>query len=209
MATKSSAHPLKVVLKLPHKVAEFLIAAQAIHDKMAADPKTYPSPTPTLAVLASHIADLVTQEAATKSRTVGAVATRNAAQKVVANDLNSERAYVEGLVNADPENAVTIAANAGMSLRKAPVRSKSDLATKKGAVSGTVHLSAKATKGVRANEWQYSLDGGKSWIDLPSTTKAQTSVPNLTPGTTVWFRQRPITKTGLPDWGQPVSTLVT
>jgi hypothetical protein len=67
---------------------------------------------------------------------------------------------------------------------------------------------AKATKGAKANEWQYSLDGGKTWIDLPPTTKASTAIQNLTPGTSVSIRQRVLTKAGLSDWGQPFSTLV-
>jgi len=77
-----------------------------------------------------------------------------------------------------------------------------------GAVSGSVHAIAKATKGARANEWQYSLDGGKTWFDLLPTTGADTTIHGLTPGTTVSIRQRVLTKAGLTDWGQPVSTLV-
>ena len=83
------------------------------------------------------------------------------------------------------------------------------LAVKPGTVSGTVNIVAKATKGAKQNQWQYSLDGGKTWIDLPPTTKARTAVASLTPGTTVTVRQRVFTKAGVGDWGQPVSQFVT
>jgi hypothetical protein len=115
---------------------------------------------------------------------------------------------VEQLVNADSANGATIAQDAGMQLRKVPTRNKPLLALNKGATTGTVHVVAKATKGAKANEWQYSLDGGKTWIDMTPTTKANTSIQNLTPGTTVSVRQRVLTKAGQSDWGQPVSTLV-
>ena len=208
MVTKTLTHTTHVVLKSPHKVGDFIIHAQFIHDTMAANVKTLPSPSPALTVLEADIGDLSTKQAATKTRTAGTVADRDAALKVVADDLNCERAYVEQLVNADPTNAAVIAGDSGMLIRKAPSRNKPLLAAKHGAVSGAVAVVAKATKGAKTNNWQYSLDGGKTWIDLPPTTAAKTTVHNLTPGTTVTFRQRVVTKAGLSDWGQPVSTLV-
>ncbi len=206
--TRNNRRTVRVALKLPGKVADFIVRAQSIHDTMGANAKALPSPTPALTTLASHISDLVIKEAATKARTTGAAADRDAAMKIVADDLNSERAYVEQLVNADTANAVTIAEDAGMMLRKVTPRNKPDLATKPGATSGTVRVFAKATKGAKTNFWQYSTDGGKTWIDMLPTTGANTSLDDLTPGTIVSFRQRVITKMGLGDWGQPVSTLV-
>jgi len=79
---------------------------------------------------------------------------------------------------------------------------------KLGTVTGTVEVVAKATKGAKMNDWQYSTDGGKTWIDAPPTSKATTTIPNLTPATTVMFRQRVFTKAGLSNWGQPVSALI-
>jgi hypothetical protein len=144
MANKSS-RTIRVVLKMPLTVADFIVRAQTIHDTMAANPKTFPTPSPALTVLAADIADLITKEAS-KARTVGAVADRDAAKKVVSDDLCSEQAYVTQLVNADPANGAIIAQDAGMQLRKVSSRNKPDLALKKGAVSGAVQAIAKATK---------------------------------------------------------------
>jgi hypothetical protein len=94
-----------------------------------------------------------------------------------------------------------------LKLHQSPVRNKPPLAVKAG-VSGSVQVVAKATKGAKANDWQMSTDGGKTWVDMPSTTKAMTTVANLTPGTTVQFRQRVLTKAGSSDWSIPVPHVV-
>ncbi len=95
-----------------------------------------------------------------------------------------------------------------MTLRKARVYHKSDLATSQ-EVSSTVKVVAKATQGGRSYEWQYSTDGGKTWVSVSPTTQASVSIPNLVPGVMTMFRQRAVTKSGPTDWSNPVSTLVT
>jgi hypothetical protein len=206
MATKAS-RTIRVVLKLPEKVADFIVRAQAIHDTMAANATTLNAPTPPLSVLAAHIADLIVKEAAVTARTLGAAGDRDAAKKAVSDDLSDERAYVEHLVNADPANAAIIAQDAAMTIRTQAPRSKPLLAIKRGTISGTVQAVAKAVKGAKANHWQYSTDG-KTWIDLDPTTGAKITLQHLTPGSTVSFRHRVLTKAGMSDWGEPVSTLV-
>ena len=172
MSKKSGHHTTRVVLKLPYKVADFIIRAQGIHDAMAANSGTLPKPSPALPVLQAHIDDLITKQAAAKTRVAGAVEDRDAVLKLVALDLGSERGYVEQLVNADPGNGDVIAQDAAMTLRKVPSVNKSALAAKPGPASGMVHVVAKAVKGARANDWQYSVDGGKTWIDVVPTTRA-------------------------------------
>jgi len=209
MAKKEDTNKIEVTLGSPRRIADLLVFAQTVHDTMAANSKTLPSPNPALTVLQTDIGTLTTTQATAKTRVAGAVAARDAAAKVLKVDLNNERAYVESLVNANPANAAEIVAAAGMSLHKPPTRSKPPLAIQAGATSGTVKLVAKATQGAAANDWQVSTDGGKTWVDLPSTTKATTTVANLTPGTTVQFRQRVLTKDGVSDWSVPVPHIVT
>jgi hypothetical protein len=209
VAKKSPIQTVHVVMKLPRRIADYIVAAQKIHDQMEANAPTLPTPNPSLVLLQPQIDAVNTKEALVKARASGAVADRDAALKVLAVSLNTERAYVEGVCNANPTNALTIAQDAGMTLRTVPTREKPPLAAKAAKVSGSVVLAAKATKGAKANNWQYSLDGGKTWVDLPQTTKATTTVPNLQPGMTVEFRQRVLTKTGVSDWGQPISHIVT
>jgi hypothetical protein len=60
-----------------------------------------------------------------------------------------------------------------------------------------------------AYEWAYSIDGGKTWIALPSTIQGKTTVAGLAAGTTAMFRYRTVTpKGGEGDWTQPAALLV-
>jgi hypothetical protein len=60
-------------------------------------------------------------------------------------------------------------------------------ATKQGSVSGTAKITA-VSAGHRASyEWQYSVDGGKTWVTAPATMQA---------------------KAGEGDWSQAVALLV-
>ena len=209
MASKAEVLPHKiiVVLGLPRPVSAFIIRAGQIHDSFVANTASYPSPPVAMTVFAAHIADLTAKEQAAKARTTGAVADRDASRKQVVVDLGELQGYVSQVVNATPANAAVLAQDAGMSVRKYTHPAKPPLAAKQ-KLSGTVQLVAKATKGAKSNEWQYSTDGGKTWVDLPPTTKASTTV-NLMPGTTVSYRQRVLTKSGRSDWSQPISALVT
>jgi hypothetical protein len=205
---KPSTNKIAVTLGLPQNIGALLAFGQMVHDTMAANPKSLPLPSPALSVLQASIDTLAQKEAIAKTRVAGAVTDRDLAAKALKVALNNERAYVELVVNADPANAAQIAQDAGLRLRKPTVRNKPPLAVKAGAVSGSVKVVAKATKGAKANDWQYSLDDGKTWVALPSTTKATTSVANLSPGTTVQFRQRVLTKAGASDWSVPVPHIV-
>jgi hypothetical protein len=205
---KNNISPILVVLALKQTSIPALIQrATVIVTAMTANKATFPSPTPPLATVLADIAALTAAQTAFKSR-AGSLADRDDKQQVVVADVGQLHSYVQLLVNAAPSQAAIIATDAAMSLRKKPVRSKAPLSVKQ-TVSGSVQVVAKATAGAGANEWQYSIDGGKTWIDVPSTTKAKTTIPNLTPGATVTYRQRVVTKDGVGNWSQPISALVT
>jgi hypothetical protein len=208
MAKQVSTSKIGVALNAPLKVADVLVFAQNVHDKMAASTVLLPTPSPALPLLQTDIDALASKESLVKGKAPGAVIDRDAALKVLRIDLNNECAYVELVANADPANAAKIADAAGMSLHKPRARTKAPLAAKAGTTSGVVQLIALHAAGAKANEWQYSTDGGKTWLDLPSTTKATTTVTNLPPGTTVQFRQRAVTKSGVSDWSLPVPHVV-
>ena len=208
MAKKVSTSKIGVALMAPPKVAELLVFSQNVHDKMAAASGLLPTPSPALAVLQTSIDTLAAKEALVKGKVPGAVIDRNSALRSLKVALNNERAYVELVANADPANAAKIADAAGMALHKSRARTKAPLAAKAGTTSGVVHLVALHAKGAKANEWQYSLDAGKTWIDVPSTTAAKTTVSNLPPATTVQFRQRAVTKAGVSEWSLPLPHVV-
>jgi hypothetical protein len=199
---------INVVLALkPASVPKLIVRATSIVNAMTANKTTFPAPTPTLAQCLADITALTNAETALKSHT-GPRADRDNQRKLVVADMQSLHAYVQQLASASPAQASAIATDADMTLRKVTAHTKAPLAVKQ-TVSGSVKVVAKATKGAKGNEWQYSVDGGKTWIDVPPTTKATVTINSLTPGVTVSYRQRVLTKTGLGDWSQPISALVT
>ncbi len=181
--------------------------ATAIVSAMSANPLTFKAPTVAFATVTGHVTGLGSAEAAFKAHT-GTKADRDTQYKLVVEDCNLLHAYVQTLASASPSEAATIAADAAMTLRKTGSRHKNNLATSQ-KVTSTVDVVAKATAGGRSYEWQYSTDGGKTWLGVPPTTKASVSIPNLQPGVMTMFRQRAVTKSGPTDWSNPVSTLVT
>ncbi len=46
--TRNNRRTVRVALKLPGKVADFIVRAQSIHDTMGANANPLPSPTPAL-----------------------------------------------------------------------------------------------------------------------------------------------------------------
>jgi hypothetical protein len=195
-----------VVLTVPHSVAAVLVLSKAVLQAVTANKTTFPSPNPSVAQFGSDISALDTAETAVKTKTVGTVAVRNEKLATVVADLRQLRAYVQLIANASPEQAASIAASAGMTLRKPVVRNKSDLAAKT-TVSGSVKLVAKATAGSHAHEWQYSLDG-KTWMNAPSSLQAKTTITGLQTNVLTYFRHCAVSKTGPGNWSQPISFLV-
>ncbi len=130
------------------------------------------------------------------------------ARTIVDGDLKELRAYVEKVANATPDQALSIIQSAGMSVRKVPVQNKGELNVKPDRISGSVKVSAKVgVPGHEAHEWQYSLDQ-ETWTSAPSTLQAKMIMAGFTPGVIVYFRHRAITKAGLGNWRQTVSTMV-
>ena len=179
----------------------------AILAEMTANAAIFKSPPIAFTVVSGHVVDLQAAETTAQTRTKGTAAARDAKKLIVIADGKQLHAYVQQLVNASPEDALTIANVAAMSLRVSPSKHKSDLAVKH-VTSGTVKVVAKASKAARAHDWQYSADGGKTWTQVPPTLAARTTITGLTPGQTVVFRHRAITKTGASDWSEPVSLIV-
>jgi hypothetical protein len=205
----SKTPKIHVALKRPRSVTALISLVQAIEAAMASASVTFPSPTPTMAVFTSDINELVTAENAAKTRAKGAVQTRDAKLAIVLADLKQLVAYVEGVANANPANAAAIINSAGMVVRKQPLRAKNDLNFRKTAISGSVVVLARVgSRQKQSHEWEYSIDGGKTWLPLPPTTQAKTTITGLTAGSTVQVKHRAITKTGPSPWTDAASAMV-
>ena len=205
---KTTVPKVYVVLRRPRAAAAFLPMAKAIYAAVANAKTTFPTPTPPLAQLSTDINAFDAAQTAVLTHTKGAAQTRDVAMTVVVNDLDLLRGYVQTVADADPSNALAIAHSAGMDLRKTASATKNDLNAKAGKVSGSIAVSARLG-GVRAaHEWEYSTDGGKTWISSPSSLQAKTTITGLTPMTAVMVRHRAVTKTGPQDWSATVTAVV-
>ena len=207
MSTTKSVHRSLAILSLPRPAAALITTAQRVTTAMTGN-TALPNPVPTLAEVAVAIGALQTAQSAALARTAGAVTARNDRRATLVGLLQELRGYVQKTADADPENSAAIIQSGGMAVKKAPVHKPRVFGAAQGAVSGTVKL-VTASAGNRASyDWESSNDGGKTWVPLPSTLRAGTSVTGLAAGTTVLFRYRSVPKAGVADWSQPVAMLV-
>ncbi len=136
----------------------------------------FPNPVLPLTALSGAIADLWSAETAALARTKGAVATRNAERATLVGLLQQEKAYVQAQADASPENGPSILEGAATAVSKVPTRPPRVFSVKPGTVSGTVRVVAPQAAHRASYEWQYSTDGGKTWLDLPPTLQARTAL---------------------------------
>jgi len=88
------------------------------------------------------------------------------------------------------------------------VRKFSGFHTKLGTAPGSVKVVAPAAARRASYDWQYSIDGGKTWVDLLHTLQSKTTVTGLPTMTTVQFRYFATVKAGPGPWSQPISIFV-
>ncbi len=207
MTKKKQTHRPIAVLSIPRRVQAFVPYAQSIVTAMTGNP-SFPSPVPALALVTTATGALQDAESATLARTKGAVEARDDKRAALVALLQQLRGYVQTVADGDIETAATVIRSAGMAVKKVATAKARTFSAEQGAVSGSAKLVAPSAGPRASYEWQYSTDGGKTWIAAPSTLQARTTVPGLTPGATVEFRFRPILKTGQGDWSQTAQLIV-
>jgi hypothetical protein len=204
--TKSVRRPT-IALALPKSVPALISYAQGIVERMTANP-SFPNPSPALVAVTAAINELQTAETAALSRIKGAVVARNEKRTALIAALQHLRAYVQAVADAETTNAASIIESAGVAVRKTPTRRARAFAAKPGPVSGVAKVVAEQAARRASYNWQYSTDGGKTWITAPSTLQAKTTIGGLVPGATVQFKYKAVTRAGEGDWSQPVSLMI-
>jgi len=207
MTVTNKPHRALAILKLPRNVPTLIAIASQIIKSMTGN-AYFPSPTPSPAALQGAVNDLMTAQTAAQSRTKGAVALRNEKKQALVTMLEETRTYVQTTADTNPENGPSIIESAGIALRKAPLRAPRGFHVKSGPISGSVKIVAPAAARRASYEWQYSADGGKTWVSLPSTLQSKTSLSGLPAQTTVQFRYRAVTRTGEGDWNPAIAFVV-
>jgi hypothetical protein len=194
------------VMKLPKAVPALLKAAAALIAALSSP--SFPNAASVIAALSKAVTAADAAETATKTRAKGTVAARNAAVTALVAEIHAAKAFVQQTADADPEHAESIIAAAGLTVRKATTHHKAPFSVTQGATSGTVKLAAKAVAARASYDWEWSIDAGKTWLQLPSTLQAKTMLTGVAPGTTLQFRFRSVTKAGVSDWSQTATLLV-
>lgn len=202
-STKTIRRPFASLL-LPRKVSDLVAYATRVVQAMTGNP-AFPTPTPPLAVVSAAIGELQAAETAALARTKGAVTARNEKRVALLQQL---KGYIQATADAAPENGGSIIESAGIALRKVPTHAARASAATPGAVSGSAVVTAAVAARRAAYDWEYSVDGGKTWVAAPGTLRARTTITGLPPATTVQFRHRAVTTDGQGDWSQPTSLLV-
>jgi hypothetical protein len=208
MATNTkSMHRATVSLQMPAKVADFIAYGTGIVHAMTGNP-WFPAPVPTLTALSAALSDLQTAETLALTKAKGTAQARDDKRAIVVSLVQQLRGHVQAVADATPENGATIIQSAGLPVRKIPLRAARVFAAKPGVNSGSVKLTATVSARRASYEWQYSIDGGKTWVGTPSSLQAKTTIVGLATGITAMFRFKTVIKTGESDWSQPVALLV-
>jgi len=202
-----STHRSLVSLQLPRPVPKLVPYAQAVVAAMTNNPH-FPTPLPALADVSAAITALQTAETSALSRLKGTVVVRNDRRASLVTLMQELRNYVQKTADADPENGAAIIQSSGFPVRKTPVPPPRVFSAKPGAVSGSVVVTAALAAKRASYEWQYSTDGGKTWIEAAPSLRARTTISNLPVASSVQLRYRPVTKAGPGDWSQPLAVVV-
>ncbi|HEY1696053.1 MAG TPA: hypothetical protein VGG39_27990 [Polyangiaceae bacterium] len=181
--------------------------AQQVVKSMTNNP-LFPNPVPTLVAIAQAVTELQDAANAALGRAKGAVATRNEKRTALVMLLQQLKSYVQSVADANVENGASIIESSGMALKKLAVHPPRVFAAKPGLVAGTATIIAPSAGQRASYDWQYSTDGGKTWVSMPSTVQAKTSLSGQTSGTTVEFRYKTVTKIGEGDWSPAVALVI-
>jgi hypothetical protein len=175
-----------------------------------------PNPNPALAVFSNQIVLTDKAQVAVGQGGKGAGAARDVQLAMLSGMMDSELVYIQSVADAGtPDQAVSTLLAGGVEIGGFGQHIKEILAVTQGPTAGSVDLEAYARALLGDSyrrkhffSWEYTLDG-KTFIGMPSTPDAQTTLTGLTPLTTVGFRVAvTVSKTPMSAWSQVVTVLV-
>lgn len=203
----TNTHRALAVLNLPRHVPDQIKFGQTLQAALASNPH-FPLPDPIITAFIAALGNYDAAETTAQTRAKGTIAARNAARVVYVGAIHALKARIQQVADANVDQAEAIIASTSLAVKKVAIRQKQSFQVRQGATSGTVHVITKAAAARASYDWQYSIDGGKTWIDAPHTLQAKTTITGLPVAVTVEFRVRATTKSGQGDWSAPASFLV-
>ena len=208
-------HAVRAVLGFKTGSIPILMAgARNVYSKMSADTAQYPSPDPTMPQYLGLITDVDAAQPLVHSRTRGATSPRNVKAGALVTGSKRLLGYVQSLADTSPEIAAQIIVNSGFKVAGVSLHALTPVMLKNGKPTGTVIVRAfvklltGGSKAAVSFSWSYSVDGEKTWINLPVTPIGRTLITGLTALTTVAVRVAvTVGKLPIGEWS-PASTLI-
>lgn len=159
--------------------------------------------------LAAQANAVVAADVPRQQRSEVTLAARASAVAVLARSLRQDAAYVQATCDALPlDQARKVAVNSGFDFTEPTAHAKLPYAIRRGGASGKVRVIVKLVGWGVMFCHAYSVDGGKTWVELPPTLAALTPISGLPVGTTVCFRYRTLIKGTYGDWSQIQAFLI-
>jgi hypothetical protein len=199
-------------------VPDVIERAQAMSSGFAAHAADYPALSPSLAAFQILLANLVAAQQGVPARTLGAAAARDVERDLLWTAMKCECAYVQSLVESTPARGFSLIQNAGLVVVTRALYTKPLLALTLGTQPGTVACEANLSLLVgtgtakprqkRCLNWQYTLDGAKTFVSAGSTPGCKTVLTGLPSLTVVGVRVGLNNMHDVGAWSQVVTILV-
>lgn len=209
----------RAVFDIPdmRRVAPVVARAEAMHAGMAADPGTYANPPLALPDFKILITDVQAAQVAVRTRVIGAAATRDVHLRALIGGMETERVFIQALADTTPSHAIQLIQNAGLVVAASTASTKLLLVLRNGPQPGSVACDAnvgllvgaeaKHPYAARFYGWQYTVDGGDTFLPSATTATGKALLTGLTPLTVVGVRVN-ITLGGVTSEWTDVATIL-
>jgi hypothetical protein len=200
---------LKSVLGLSNlPPADKVIKSQSIKDAMQSSgnflassmPITYPS-------IQTIITNLHNATVAASNGTTADTVFMHEQERILVSAFNFLKAHVEMVAN-NTTNPATIITSAGMQVAINGGNNAVSELTLNATGNGKLQVSVPRQTGEKAFVYEYSVDGGITWLELISSSLTKVTLSNQTPGSSISVRYYAISKTGKSAYSQIKSAIV-
>jgi hypothetical protein len=210
MAISKRKNRILAVLHMPRSVPEFVAFAESVVRCMKNSPH-FPDPTPPLELVTKATDELRRAQELALLRTLGAAQLRDEKLATVGGLLGLVRGYVQGVADLDVEQGLrarSVIRSAGLTVRKEMERRPVQFYARLGDEPGLVKIGAPSAAKTAAYEWEYSVDRGRTWKELPSTMQSRTTLSCPKGQGVVEIRYRAITRAGEGPWSGVIAIFV-
>jgi hypothetical protein len=207
MAISKRKRRVLAVIHLPRAVPAVVVFADSVVEAMKKS-RYFRYPAPQLELLLEATGELLHAQGQAGLRTRGAADARDEKLAKVVGLMGAVCAHVQWVADLHPALAVAIIRSAGLRVRKEQVRDPVQFHAKLGAEPGTLKIVAPAAAKRASYDWEYSFDRGRTWMSMPQTLQARTSLSGVPGQTIVELRYRATTRAGMGEWNGPIGIFV-